>query len=76
MGISILGALVIWVCGDVARQGRELLFSRPRGRVGLVDGQRVEAGGEIVKDVANAVAVILLLLLLLRLLGGGGGELA
>ena len=71
MGISILGALVIWVRGDVARQGGELLFSGPRGRVGLVDGQRVEAGGEIVQDVANAVtAVLLLLLLLLRLLGG------
>jgi len=44
----ILSALVIWVHGDVAQQGAELLFSGPRGRVGLVDGQRVEVTGEIV----------------------------
>ena len=37
-----------------------------------MDGQRVEAGGEIVQDVANAFAAVLLLLLLvlLRLVGG------
>jgi len=36
--LYISGAMVIWVRGDTAQQGGELLFFGSRGRVGLVDG--------------------------------------